>query len=109
MLWNFLEWLNYIDIKKIFVASIVFESQEGFASYLGSDSAMEVLRQSPLMEVHSRQRDALGVERATESLMAQLHARGLGGDSPVIAATPHNFHKWAPKWRNIWDSNYDAV
>ena len=61
-----------------FVASIVFESQEAFAAYLGTSAAMETLRRSPLLELRAKQQQMLGAERTAECLAAQLHGRGQG-------------------------------
>ena len=99
---DFFQQGSFIDMLRrvwCFVANILFESQEGFASYLGSESAMEVLRQSPLLEVRSQQRDALGAERVTESLLAQRAARGLGeGDLDNAVSSSRSFHKWSPQF-----------
>ena len=82
-----------------FVASIVFESQEGFAAYLGTPAAMETMQKCPLMEVFPKQREMLGPERAAESIAAQWQARGLSGapsDKETASAMPHDFVKWTP-------------
>jgi hypothetical protein len=82
-----------------FVASIVFESQEAFASYLGTPAAMETLRACPLLEVFPKQRDMLGPERAAQSITAQLAGRALTEKpKPEMGGleTVQSFMKWTP-------------
>lgn len=80
-----------------FVASIAFESQEAFASYLGTDVAMETLQRHPLMELGSRQRKDVGSVRVAESLAAQLQGRGMVEESLAENLVPRDFQKWAPE------------
>ena len=60
-----------------FVASISFRSSEGFADYLATPSAMDALRQEPLLPLTQKQRGMIGEERAVQTMRAQLEARGL--------------------------------
>ena len=78
------------------MASIVFESQEGFAAYLGTSGAMRALQQSSLIELRSQQRTMIGSERVDECTAAQLNGRGLKRTEnvPTIA---QEFQKWPPK------------
>jgi hypothetical protein len=83
-----------------FIASIVFESQEGFAAYMGTTSAMSSLQECPLMELHKKQRDMIGPARAQETLEAQRIGRGLSCDVEIPTCPPPSsmqpFHRWTP-------------
>ena len=90
---------DFIDtFRKVwcFVASIVFESQEGFAAYLGTSAALRALQQSPLIELRSQQQTMIGSECVDECIAAQLKGRGLKqtDNVPIIV---QEFQKWPPK------------
>ena len=70
-----------------FVSSMVFESQEAFAAYLGHPMAMETLQKSLLMEIKSQQQKMLGPERTSASI--QPGDRVGGDDDLDRKATSH--------------------
>lgn len=80
-----------------FVASIIFESQEAFAAYLGTTSAMESLQQSVLVEITPKQGDMIGADRAAASINAQVQGRGLTQRPVVSTALHHGFDKFTPQ------------
>ena len=79
-----------------FIASVVFESQEGFAAYLGTDSATASLQQCPVMEVHDKQQKMMGPERSRACVEAQLQGRGLDIASAVPSSAETKFKHWIP-------------
>ena len=79
-----------------FVSSIVFESQEAFANYLGTSSAMDTLRKLPVMPVRAKQKRMMGAERWHTCIDAQLHARGLREPSSSEPASEDKFPTWTP-------------
>ena len=77
---DFFQGRRFVDIFRrvwAYVASITFRSLEGFAQHLGTGSAMERLRQLPLMTAVASQQEQLGPARVTETKLAQLAARRL--------------------------------
>ena len=54
-----------------------FRSSEAFADYLTTPSAMDALRQEPLLHLTQKQRGMIGEERANQAMRAQLEGRGL--------------------------------
>ena len=76
-----------------FVASIVFESQEAFAAYLGT-AATEALQKEPLMEIKSAQKKVMSIERTAASIQAQRLGRGLTETQQMPCTPSKDFLKW---------------
>jgi len=81
-----------------FIASIVFESQEAFAAYLGTSAAMESLRNSSLMPVREKQQKVMGESRARACIDAQLQARGLLSAPAHDPTSELKFGTWTPSF-----------
>ena len=79
----------------LWVASVHFESIEAFADACAVASATEELQKAPLIPLAKKQIALVGKDRARESLMAQLHARGISTtDLPSAADEQKKRHSY---------------